>query len=271
MTSFDLTETVRMARHALSDGPGIALGVVVSAPDPELIGRRLAWDGERHRGSLDDSGATSAARRLLESAPEDAGVREVADTGIEIYVERLAPPPELVIVGAGHIARPLASIGDLMGWRVTVLDDRPEFARRERFPDAERVLLADFGDPFAEVAIGARTRIVLVTRGHRYDYDCLRALAAAGAEPAYLGMIGSRRRVRAAFEQLAAEGFDAAWLRRVYAPIGLDIGSETPAEIAVAVAAEMVLARRGGTGRPLRDVKEVVRYVKTLATAGEAT
>jgi xanthine dehydrogenase accessory factor len=80
-------------------------------------------------------------------------------------------------------------------------------------------------------------------------------------------MIGSRRRVRAAFEQLAAEGFDRNWLARIHAPIGLDIGAETPAEIAIAIAAEMILARRGGTGAPLRDRKNVVRYVKSLAGA----
>ncbi len=258
-------ESVRRARAALSGGTGVTLGVVVAAPDrPGLIGRRLAWDGETLRGDLDDADLTAAARELLESAGLDAGCHTIGETEIELYVERVAPPPELVIVGAGHIARPLCAIGSLMGWRVIVLDDRPEFARSERFPEADRVVIADFDEPFADVPIGPRTRLVLVTRGHRYDYDCLEALAAAGARPAYLGMIGSQRRVRAAFEQLAADGFDAAWLEGVYAPIGLDIEAETPAEIAVAIAAEIVLVERGGTGRPLREVKQVVRYVKTL-------
>ncbi|MDX1623008.1 MAG: XdhC family protein [Gemmatimonadota bacterium] len=272
MSSFGLPEFARMGREALSGGDPVAFGVVVAAPEnPGLVGRRLAWDGESLRGELDDPAATRAARELLEESGEEAGVRAVPGTGIEMYVERIAPPPELVIVGAGHIAQPLCGIGKLLGWEVAVLDDRPEFARTDRFPEADRVLVADFDDPFAEVSIGPRTRLVLVTRGHRYDYDCLRALAAAGADPAYLGMIGSRRRVRAAFEQLAGEGVDPEWIARIYAPVGLDVGSETPAEIAVAVAAEMVLAHRGGTGRPLRDEKEVVRYVKALQTAPEAS
>jgi xanthine dehydrogenase accessory factor len=187
--------------------------------------------------------------------------------GVELYVERIEAPGELVIVGAGHVAQPLAAIGKLLGYRVTVLDDRPDFARRDRFPDADRVIVADFSDPFQGVSIHARTRLVLVTRGHRYDYDCLRSLAAMGVEPAYIGMIGSRRRVRAAFEQLVREGFDPAWLAGVHAPIGLHVGAETPAEIAIAIAAELIQDERGGTGKPLRDVARVVRYVKSLTMA----
>lgn len=265
MSASNLRQSVRLARAALAGEREVVLGVVVAAPgSSELVGRRVAWDGRALLGDLGDADSTAAARTVLEGAGPEAGCRAVPGTGIELYVERVSPPAELVIVGAGHIAQPVCAMGAMMGWRVTVLDDRPDFARSERFPEAARVIVADFDDPFAEVDVRPDTRLVLVTRGHRYDYDCLKALAAAGAEPVYLGMIGSRRRVRAAFEQLAAEGFDAAWLERVYAPIGLDVGAETPAEIAVAIVAEMVLAERGGTGRPLREVKEVVRYVKSL-------
>lgn len=272
MSGFGLAEAVRLARVALEEGREAVLGVVVGG-DPALVGRRVAWDGRRVRGSLGDPAADEAARGVLAGgAPEGGGVVALPGTGLELYVERFRPPPELVVVGAGHIAVPLASIGSLLGWRVTVLDDRSDFARRERFPGADRVIVADFDRPFEGIRVGPRTRIVLVTRGHRYDYDCLKALAAMGAEPAYVGMIGSRRRVRAAFEALAAEGFDAAWLGRVHAPIGLDVEAQTPAEIAIAVAAEMILAERGGTGRPLREVEDVVRYVKALRVgAAEGT
>jgi xanthine dehydrogenase accessory factor len=268
---FGLRESARLALRALERGPSVALGVVVAAPDPALLGRRVAWDGERLHGDLGEPTLTAEAERLLRATREAPDTRaprccSIAG-GIELYVERVEPPGELVIVGAGHVAQPLAAIGKLLGYYVTVLDDRPEFARRERFPDANRVIVADFADPFADVLIGAHSHVVLVTRGHRYDYDCLRALAVLDVEPTYVGMIGSRRRVRAAFEQLAREGFDAEWLERVHAPIGLDVEAETPAEIAVAVAAEIVLASRGGTGRPLRDVTQVVRYVKSLGQA----
>lgn len=252
----------------MDGGRELVLGVVVEAPGtPGLVGRRFAWDGKRLHGGLDDAARDRALRDLLAGVGAQPGCRPVPGDDLVVYVERVAAPRELIIVGAGHIAQPLSRIGRLLGFWVVVIDDRPDFARRERFPDADRVVVADFADPFAEVPIGSRSHVVLVTRGHRYDYDCARALARAGAEPAYLGMIGSRRRVRAAFEQLAEEGFSRDWLARIHAPIGLDIGAETPAEIAVAIGAEMILAGRGGTGRPLRDRKNVVRYVKSLTAA----
>ncbi|MGH7542748.1 MAG: XdhC family protein [Gemmatimonadota bacterium] len=261
---FDLARSARLALAAMNGEAEVVLGVVIESPgEPELVGRRLAWDGERLHGSLGDVELDRAARQILQKAEATSAVRMPEE--IHLFVERVAPPAELVVVGAGHIARPLSRIGALLGFLVTVVDDRPDFARRDRFPDADRVVVGDFADPFAGIPIGPRSHIVLVTRGHRYDYDCLRALARAGARPAYVGMIGSRRRVRAAFEQLAAEGFDEERLARIHAPIGLDIGAETPAEIAVAIAAEMILATRGGTGEPLGRRSNVVRYVKALA------
>ena len=267
----DLARSARLALAALDGEAEVSLGVVIEAPaELDLLGRRVGWDGERLHGTLGDAARDEAARRILEEA-EGRGTARVPG-GLELYVERVAPPAELVIVGAGHIAQPLSRIGALLGFRVIVVDDRPDFARRDRFPDADRVVVADFADPFAGIPIGPRSYVVLVTRGHRYDYDCARALARAGAEPAYVGMIGSRRRVRAAFEQLAAEGFDEERLARIHAPIGLDIGAETPAEIAVAITAEMILATHGGTGEPLGERSNVVRYVKALAAvaAGES-
>jgi xanthine dehydrogenase accessory factor len=262
---FDVARALAVAGSAIAEGREAATGVVVEAGDPSLVGRRLAWDGTRHYGDLDSPTTTAEARRLLESSTEP-GCHPLAG-GIEFYVEHWEPRAELVIVGAGHVAQPLAFVGRMLDFRVTVLDDRPEFATRERFPGADRVLVADFADPLAGIEVGRRTSIVLVTRGHRHDYDFLRELARRSDQPRYIGMIGSKRRVRAAFEQLAAEGVAAAWLARVHAPLGLDIGAETPAEIAVAVAAEMVLAARGGSGRPLSERSQVLGHVRALTGA----
>jgi xanthine dehydrogenase accessory factor len=157
-------------------------------------------------------------------------------------------------------------MGALLGMDVSVLDDRPEWARKDRFPDASRVLQVDFDDPFRDTTIHARSHVVLVTRGHRYDYECLVRLLRLDPAPAYIGMIGSRRRVRATFAQLGAEGFGPDVAARIWAPIGLDIGAQTPTEIAVAVAAEIVLARRGGAGTPLRDRERVAdRFMESDA------
>ncbi|HEU4558082.1 MAG TPA: XdhC family protein, partial [Longimicrobium sp.] len=183
-----------------------------------------------------------------------------------IYVEPHRPPPELVIVGAGHIARPLCTVGALLGFRVTVLDDRPEFATRERFPEAAEVRRADFSDPFRGVPIGPQTYLVLVTRGHKYDYEALVDVLRRPVHPAYVGMVGSRRRTRAALEQVVREGIDPARIAAVRAPIGLDIRAETPGEIAVSIAAELVQVRRGGSGRPLRETERVFeRWVQPRA------
>lgn len=264
---FDVAEALAVARRAIAAGREAATAVVIEAEDPSLVGRRLAWDGRRHYGDLGADASTAEARALIEAFAVP-GCHSLGG-GIALYLERWEPPTELVIVGAGHVAQPLALVGSVLDFRVTVLDDRPEFATTERFPGADHVLVADFAEPLAGIEVGPRTCIVLVTRGHRYDYDCLRELARRGAEPRYLGMIGSRRRVRAAFEQLAAEGVPAEWLARVHAPLGLDIGAETPAEIALAVGAEIILAARGGSARPLSERAQVLRHVRALAGAPE--
>lgn len=186
----------------------------------------------------------------------DAGSLETP-SGLRVYLERTLPPPPLLIVGAGHLAGPLCQVGALLGYRVTVADDRPSFARVDRFPQAERVIRVDFSDPFREVELSPRHSVLLVTRGHRYDYECLRRLLELPTPPAYLGMIGSRRRVRATFHQLLEEGVPRERLSLIRAPVGLDVGAETPEEIAVAVGAELIMARRGGTGTPLAQVERV--------------
>jgi len=157
----------------------------------------------------------------------------------------------------------MARIGADLGYRVWVLDDRPDFATLERFPDAHAVVRADFSDPFRDVPLGDATHVLLVTRGHRYDYECLVRALRVDPPLAYIGMIGSRRRVRATFVQLLEDGIERERLSAIHAPVGLDIGAETPEEIAVAVAAELVKARRGGSGASLRDVERVAeRFFK---------
>jgi xanthine dehydrogenase accessory factor len=220
-------------------------------------GRRViveAGSTLRREGSLGaadvDARADELARALL-SGDLDEGMHD------GLYAEVHLPRPGLVIVGAGHIARPLCSVGALLGFDVVVMDDRPDFATRERFPEAERVVRVDFTAPFAHVPLTVLSHVVMVTRGHRFDYECLRRLLATEVRPRYLGMIGSQRRVRATFAALEREGVPAALLAEVRAPIGLDLGAETPAEIAIAVGAELVLAWRGGSGQPLCEVARV--------------
>jgi xanthine dehydrogenase accessory factor len=134
---------------------------------------------------------------------------------------------------------------------VVVIDDRPAFANRERFPTADRILVDDFEAALDSLPITPSTYVVLVTRGHTHDVHSLRRIIERPA--AYIGMIGSRRRVFAVFKLLHEEGVPVETLLRVRAPIGLDIETETPGEIAVSIGAELLQARRGGRAPSLSD------------------
>lgn len=252
--------------QAMERGTPAAVFVVTDNPDPTRVGRRLFVSDGESEGSLGDPGVDAAALRLAAEGLEGnaqvlPGLHAfpLAEGGeTQVYLELHHPPVELLIVGAGHLAQPLCSLGSLLGMEVTVLDDRPEFATRERFPEATAVRSVDFSQPFQDSPLHPWSHVLLVTRGHRYDYECLRMVLNEEPLPAYVGMIGSRRRVRATFDALLSEGVSRERLAHVRAPIGLDLGAETPAEIAVAVAAELVQVWRGGTGRPLQEKESVL-------------
>lgn len=167
----------------------------------------------------------------------------VGTGNVDVYVEVVTSNPRLIVVGAGHIAVPLAKMATLADFEVVVVDDRPEYLNRERFPDAERLELGPYRETVARLGVDARTYLVLVTRGHVHDQACLEE--ALTGEPAYVGMIGSKRRVRTVAAHAVAAGAPADKVKRVFAPIGLDIGARTPGEIAVAILAEIVAVRRG--------------------------
>jgi xanthine dehydrogenase accessory factor len=264
-----LSDAVHHARAALEGGEPVVGLTLLDAPGGTVPpGARMCVWARRTAGTFGDPNLDETVIRIARQALDEGatpGPREVDAGGMRctVYVEPHLAPPELVIVGAGHVARPLCRIGAMLGFRVTVLDDRPEFATRERFPEAAEVRPARFDDPFRGLRITRRTYLVLVTRGHKYDFEALRTVLHRPELPAYVGMIGSRRRTRAALEQLARDGIGEERLRAVHAPIGLDVHAETPEEIAVSVGAELVMARRGGTGRPLRDVERVAeRWIR---------
>ena len=191
----------------------------------------------------------AAQRAILAGKPHIEKIAGPANTWAEVFVEPFLPPPVLLIAGAGHIAAPLAAMAHLMNFSVSVTDDRASFANRERFPQAKQLLVGDIEATLRNYPITPRTHIVLVTRAHAHDVQGLRAIIDSPA--AYIGMIGSRSRVQTVLRTLGAEGYDEKRLREIHAPIGLDIGSESPEEIALAIIAEVVAVRRGGTGTPL--------------------
>lgn len=173
----------------------------------------------------------------------------------ELFTERWEQVPELILVGAGHVAEALEGLARAAGWQTVVVDDRAAFASRARFPAATSVLTGSIVDIVRQLPLTAASYVVLVTRGHALDMDALKVLLERDVAPAYIGMIGSRRRVRAVFDLLASEGCSRERLARVRAPIGLHIAAETPAEIAVSILAEMIAVRRhaGSDTRPMSE------------------
>lgn len=160
--------------------------------------------------------------------------------------EPFFPVPRLVIMGGGHIALPLAEYGARLGFAVTVVDDRADFANKLRFPQARQIICGDFQQCFSCLNLNKSAFVVIVTRGHSHDLDCLRQ--ALLYDVAYLGMIGSRNKVRQVREKLLTQSVDSEKLDRVYAPIGLDIGAVTPEEIAISILAQIIAVRRRGLG-----------------------
>jgi xanthine dehydrogenase accessory factor len=277
MSGDELTQILEEVMAAREGGSAVVVATVIQSPPhaPVSVGAKLLL---RHEGSTLGSlgggplevavlaDAREALRRHAVEAPFYASdgtrlLRKAAEGGAayQVMLEAHEPPATLLIVGGGHIGKALATIGDLCGFSVAVVDDRPEYANRERFPEADRVICADFADALREFPIESNTYIVTVTRGHRHDEIALRQVAESPA--AYVGMIGSRRRVRAVLRHLIDEGLDPEAVRRVHTPIGLDIGAETPEEIAVAIIGEVIQARRGGSGQPMREVKKARRGV----------
>ncbi len=183
----------------------------------------------------------------------------------EVFLDPFLPRPNLIIVGAGHIAVPLAALAHSLDFDVTVIDDRASFANKERFPQASRIIVGGAEQSLRGLTITPRSHLVLVTRAHSHDVEALRAVIDSDA--AYIGMIGSQRRVWAVYKLLHDEGVPAEKLARVRAPIGLDLGGTTPAEIALCIVAEIVMLRRGGTGVPLSD-RLRGRYLARLAKLG---
>ena len=163
---------------------------------------------------------------------------------MEVFIEPIEASPAVYIFGAGHVGYYLAKMAHDAGFGVHVIDDRAAFANRERFPFAASVVVDDIPGWLERTPLPATAYAVIVTRGHRNDLDALRALAPRDLR--YIGLIGSRAKVARLYDQLVAEtNVDPAFLERIHAPIGLDLGAVTPQEIAVSITAELIAVRRG--------------------------
>lgn len=252
-------DVVSRVNTLLTGSHTFCLATVVSASaSGDLPGTKMilfkegAFEGGTGEPKLDEL-IRGQALKVLENKKKRT--IEVKD-GIHVFFDILAEKARLVICGAGHIAVPLAQFALKMGFSVTVLDDRPDFADPARFEGCDTIA-EDFGSALQKVKMDPYTFVVIITRGHEHDAECLAKILPR--ETAYVGLIGSRRRVHFVLEMLSQQGFSRERLEDVFTPIGVPIGSESPEEIALSIAAELVSVRRKGGEytRKLRRITEI--------------
>lgn len=252
----------RAIEHLLEKGAVAALVTIIDSN--ERIGAKLLLDetgdsiGSLGDPLLDAAVAKQAAVFLATREETRAiGVNEFApnvssEDNTLLLFERIHSEPRLVICGAGHVGASLAKLGIFIGYQTTLIDDRADFVRRERFPDERlELILADNWANAVRKAIGngKGVAVAVVTRGHNEDEECMQAIISTGAD--YVGLIGSRRRTNIVLDRLREAGAEEDKLREVRAPVGLDIGAVTPEEVALAILAEIVAERRGAKGGSL--------------------
>jgi xanthine dehydrogenase accessory factor len=192
--------------------------------------------------------------RMISAGEFDPNFPAARETNL--LFERLQPAPRLVVCGAGHVGAALARLAAFAGYQTALIDDRIDFLKRERFPEREidLVVANDWSVALLEaIGNGRGVSVAVVTRGHNEDEQCLQVVVRAN--PDYVGLIGSKRRTSIVIDRLRQSGIPEEQLKNIHAPIGLDIGAVTPEEVALAIMAEIVAERRGGTGTPLSHKK----------------
>ena len=252
----EASEFLPIARElasAYEGGDAVGLATVVNVPEGATnLGAKLLLrlDGSvvGSLGTADlDSQAIEVARRVAEFGSVES---LVTSDGTELFIEGFTTPPTLVMVGGGHVGKTTADLAHTLGYRVFIVDDRPEFANEERFPYAEQVVVAPYDHWSSEVTLSVNSFVVVATRGHRFDDMALESALDTPAR--YIGLLGSRRKTLMIYQRLVRQGTSPERLKQVRSPIGLDIGALTPEELAVSIMSEIIMVRRGGTGSPMQ-------------------
>src|SRR5579862_2847709 len=270
-------EIVKLRREGRRGAVATIVNVRGSVPSFETAKMLVRDDGSivgTIGGGCVEAEIWQAAREVMESEKSrtltfNLNQDPKFDTGLvcggtlDIFVEPILPPALLYIFGAGHVSVNLYQVARGAGFDVTVVDDRESYANRERFPEAQQIIAEDFDRAMARLSPGESAYLVIVTRGHRDDMRILRWAVQSRAR--YIGMIGSKRKTITIFQELTKEGLSPELFERVHAPIGLDIGAITPEEIAVAITAELIAARRGVE----RDLPHMSWFHSRKSEAGE--
>ncbi len=268
--SAEASELADEIEEAFEGGKSIATATVVNGTTLEIGARILVHEDGSTEGSLGnpevDVVAIAAANEVM---PMGKAHHLTTKDGDEIFVSGFTSPATLVLVGGGHVNLQVAKIAQMLGVRVFVTDDRPEFANRERFTMAEETSVAPYDQGLNAFHITKNTSIVIGSRGHHFDD--LATEAAVKTDASYVGLLGSTRKTIMSYEALLKRGISPERLKQVHAPVGLDLGGRSPEEIAVSIMAEIVAFRHGHDGGTLKiDEKQVDRIVAKANGKGKA-
>jgi xanthine dehydrogenase accessory factor len=247
LTSPDAAGYYRQLRELLDTGNGCTQAVVLDASTGRPVGERFLFDAA---GQLVGGTGTGDVPEVVRDSLPDLETRPGPSARHGIAYLPVLPRITLWIIGGGHVGQAVGRLAAETDFDVCVLDDREAYANRERFPQAQRLLVGDIGDTLAQLAptLGPSAYCLIVTRGHHHDEEALYHLAPTRA--GYVGMIGSKRKIKLIFGDLIAKGISPEHLARVHAPLGFDIGSQTVMEIAVSIVAELIACRNTGTSEP---------------------
>ena len=260
----NLLELYRAVRSAIEQGQCAAVVTMLGNTDFRLL---LREDGESS-GSLGSVDLDDEARRVAldlmrkrrsatvslgdpSAGTSHEGGNATALEPVEVFIEVHGPPQTLIVFGAGHVSMPLVSLAHDLGLKTIVVDGRPRFATRERFPEVDELLIGIPSEIAQTLSYNSSTFVVLTAHDYKYDLPVLKVVLPAGA--AYIGLLGSKRRGKAIKEFLKESGMDEALLDRLHVPTGLDIGADSAAEIALSILAEAVAIRSGRRGASLRE------------------
>ena len=213
-------------------------GRIVGTIGGGCVEAEMTW---RARQAIDERRTQVASYELTADQAGEDGL--ICGGRMEVFIEPIEGTPTLCLFGAGHVAQPLARMATAVGFRVEVADDRVKFANRDRFPEADLVLVDDFPAAAARMTLGRETYAVVVTRGHKGDADALEAVLGKGLR--FVGLLASRPKLVHLATALEERGVSHSEIATIHAPLGLEIGAATPEEIAVSVLAEMIAVRRG--------------------------
>ena len=239
--------------RAYHGGPSVVIATVVNSPDEKLgLGAKILIKNDAIvQGSFGNSELDREIINAGKSISVNGGNLYYKRTdGIEIFIECISSYPILVLMGGGYVNRAVYKLAETLGFRIYVIDDRPEFANREQFPGAEILVVSDYRECLDKIPVDSNTYIVVATRGHRYDDMAL--AAAVRTQACYVGLLGSKRKTLEIYKYLLNEKVPPERLGKVRAPIGLNIGATSPEEIAVSIMAEIIMTRKGGSGMPMK-------------------